>query len=111
MRRTLVELPARMYAAGTRPVARRPRNARPPPSLSFAHIAAGRTDLLARYAGQRLALHDDIVPDASMRERAVQLRITAGADMCYLIDRLESSRPVLTTPEQASVLGSDGHGK
>jgi hypothetical protein len=51
----------------------------------LAQITAGRTDLLAQYAGQSLAVHDT-GPGAAAYERAVQLCITAGADMS-LIDR------------------------
>jgi hypothetical protein len=58
----------------------------------LAHLAAERTDLLARYAGQTLA-RQGTGPDAAACERAVHLCITAGADMT-LIDRWSrESRP------------------
>lgn len=76
----------RWYAAGGPPTARRQAVA----LAELAHITAGRTDLLARYAGQSLAMHDtrpdSTVPDNTVHERAAQLCITAGADMS-LIDR------------------------
>jgi hypothetical protein len=50
---------------------------------TLAQIAAGRTDLLARYAGQSLAWHD-IRPDDPSHETTVQLCITAGADMSLI---------------------------
>lgn len=58
----------------------------------LAHIAAGRTDLLALHAGQVLAQRDT-GSSVMANERVVQLCITAGADM-NLIDRWshESSR-------------------
>ena len=71
----------RWYAAGGPPTARRQAVA----LAELAHITAGRTDLLARYAGQSLAMHDT-GPDTAVHERAAQLCITAGADMS-LIDR------------------------
>lgn len=49
----------------------------------LAHITAGRTDLLAQYAGQSLARHDT-GPEAAAHERAAQLCITAGADMSLI---------------------------
>lgn len=58
------------------PIARREAAA----LAELAHITAGRTDLLARYAGQSLASHGTGL-DATMHERAAQLCITAGADM------------------------------
>ena len=63
----------------------------------LAHITAGRTDLLARYAGQSLAGHDT-GPGNAVHERAAQLCITAGADM-DLIDRWsrEDRRHLVTT--------------
>lgn len=76
----------RWYAAGGPPTAQRQAAA----LAELAHITAGRTDLLARYAGQSLASHDT-GPDATVHERAAQLCITAGADMS-LIDRW-SHRP------------------
>ena len=83
---------SRTYAAGTPQGARPPRNARQAAALAeLAHITAGRTDLLARYAGQSLASYDATAPDATTRERAAQLCIIAGADMS-LIDRW-SRRP------------------
>ena len=54
-------------------------------AAELAQITAGRTDMLARYAGQSQAWHD-IGPDAAVHERAAQLCITAGADM-GLIER------------------------
>ena len=71
----------RWFAAGGPPTSRRQAAA----LAELAHITAGRTDLLARYAGQTLARHDN-GPEAAVRERAAQLCITAGADMS-LIDR------------------------
>lgn len=46
----------------------------------LAHIADGRTDLLALHAGQVLARHDTGA-SVMANERVVQLRITAGADV------------------------------
>lgn len=69
------------YAADGPPTARRQAAA----LAELAHVTAGRTDLLARYAGQSLA-SADTGPGAVVRERAAQLCITAGADM-GLIDR------------------------
>jgi hypothetical protein len=43
-------------------------------------MTGGRTDDLARYAGQSLAWHDTW-PDNTVHERAAQLCIAAGADM------------------------------
>jgi len=58
----------------------------------LAHITAGRTRLLAQYAGQVLA-QPNPGPNPAARDRAVQLCITAGADM-GLIDRWSrESRP------------------
>jgi hypothetical protein len=71
----------RWYAADGPPTAQREAAA----LAELAHITAGRTDLLAQYAGQSLAPHDTR-PDAAMRERAAKLCIMAGADMS-LIDR------------------------
>ena len=71
----------RWYAAAGPPTSRRQAAA----LAELAHITAGRTDLLARYAGQSLARHDS-GPEAAVCERAAQLCITAGADMS-LIDR------------------------
>jgi hypothetical protein len=71
----------RWYAAGGPPTAQRQAAA----LAELAQITAGRTDLLARYAGQSLARHDT-GPDAAVHERAAQLCITAGADMS-LIER------------------------
>jgi hypothetical protein len=68
------------YASGA-PTARRQATA----LTALADLAADRTDLLARYAGQHLAQHG-AGPEAAACERAVQLCITAGADMS-LIER------------------------
>jgi hypothetical protein len=75
----------RWYAAGGPPTAQRQAAA----LAELAHITAGRTDLLARYAGQSLAGHRG--PDATVHERAIQLCITAGADMS-LIERCSRDR-------------------
>ena len=83
-----IEDVCRWYAASGPPTARRQAAA----LAELAHITGGRTDLLARYAGQSLAGHGTEA-DASARERAAQLCITAGADMS-LIDRwTRESRP------------------
>lgn len=66
----------RWYATGGPPTAQRQAVA----LAELAHITAGRTDLLARYAGLSLALHD-IKPEDSVHLSAAQLCITAGADM------------------------------
>ena len=71
----------RWYAAGGPPTAQRQAVA----LAELAHITSGRTDLLARYAGQSLAIHGT-GPETTVHERAAQLCITAGADMS-LIDR------------------------
>jgi hypothetical protein len=71
----------RWYSVGGPPAAQRQATA----LAELAHITGGRTDLLARYAGQSLASHDS-GPDATVHECAAQLCITAGADMT-LIDR------------------------
>jgi hypothetical protein len=86
----------RWYAAGGPLTAQRQAAA----LAELAHITAGRTDLLARYAGQGLA-SEDSGPDAAVHERAAQLCITAGADMS-LIDRWyrESRRPSATRIDQ-----------
>jgi hypothetical protein len=77
----------RWYAVGGSPTAQRQAAA----FAELAEITAGRTDLLARYAGQALAQHDT-GPDAAMHERAAQLCIMAGADMS-LIDRWSRGNP------------------
>ncbi|SRR5258708_3201785 len=78
----------RWYAVGDPPTAHRQAAA----LAELAHITAGRTGLLARYAGQSLAWHDTGA-DAAVHERAAQLCIIAGADMS-LIDRWSGqSRP------------------
>jgi len=66
----------RWYAVDGPPTAQRQAAA----LAELAQIAAGRTDLLARFAGQSLAWHD-AGSEAAAGERAVQLCITAGADM------------------------------
>ena len=63
----------------------------------LAHITAGRTDLLARYAGQSLSLHD-IKPEDSVHLSAAQLCITAGADM-DLIERWRHESHPAAEPE------------
>ena len=85
----------RWYAAGL-PAAQRQAAA----LAELARITAGRTGLLARYAGQSLARHDT-GPDAAVHERAAQLCITAGADMS-LIERWssESGRHGATRTDQ-----------
>lgn len=71
----------RWYAAAGPPTAQRQAAA----IAELAHVTGGRTDLLARHAGQSLAWHDS-GPDHAVHERAAQLCITAGADM-DLIER------------------------
>ena len=66
----------RWYATAGPPTAQRRATA----LTTLAQIAANRTDLLARYAGQSLAWHDTR-PDDPAHETAAQLCITAGADM------------------------------
>jgi hypothetical protein len=78
----------RWYAAGGPPTAQRQAAA----LAELAQITAGRTDLLARYAGQSLARHDT-GPEAAVRERAAQLCITAGADMSLIERWSRESRP------------------
>ena len=65
----------RWYACTGPPTAQRQMAA----LTELAHLTAGRTEFLARYAGQSLAEHDtaDCEP---FSQRAVQLCITAGAD-------------------------------
>jgi hypothetical protein len=46
----------------------------------LAHITNGQTDLLARYAGQALSHH----APTPATDRAIQLCITAGADMTQI---------------------------
>jgi len=79
----------RWYAGGDPPTAQREAVA----LAELAHITAGRTDLLARYAGQSLARHDT-GPESTAHERAAQLCITAGADMS-LIERWSRVKPLL----------------
>ncbi|HET9895169.1 MAG TPA: hypothetical protein VFQ44_09560 [Streptosporangiaceae bacterium] len=69
----------RWYAVAGPPTSQRQAAA----LTELAHITTGRADLLARYAGQTLAWHGS-GPDATARERAVQLCITAGADMALI---------------------------
>jgi hypothetical protein len=59
---------------------------------TLAQITAGRTELLARYAGQSLAWHD-IKPDDPMHETAAQLCIDAGADMSLIDQWHHQGRP------------------
>jgi len=66
----------RWFATGGPPTPQRQAAA----LAELAEITAGRTDLLAQYAGQSLARHNAGL-DAARYERAVQLCITAGADM------------------------------
>jgi len=66
----------RWYAVAGPPTAQRQAAA----LAELAEIAAGRTDLLARYAGQSLT-RPTTGPDAAVHECAAQLCITAGADM------------------------------
>lgn len=71
----------RWFADGGPPSAQRQAAA----LAELAHLTKGRTELLARFAGQSLVgQRDDTV--AAARDRAVQLCITAGADMS-LIER------------------------
>jgi hypothetical protein len=79
----------RWYAVQGPPSGRRQATA----LTELAYLADGRMELLARYAGETLARYGD-GPDADACGRAVQLCITAGADMS-LIERWsrESSRP------------------
>jgi hypothetical protein len=67
------------YAVGGPPTAQRQAAA----LAELAEITAGRTDLLSRYAGQSLA-RQEAGPEAAVYERAVQLCITAGADMSLI---------------------------
>ena len=78
----------RWYAVAGPPTAQRQASA----LAELAEITAGRTDLLARYAGQNLPQHGT-GPDAAMYERAVQLCITAGADMSLIERWSRESRP------------------
>jgi hypothetical protein len=59
---------------------------------TLADLVTGRTDLLARYASQHLARHGT-GPDAAACERAVQLCITAGADMSLIEHWSRESQP------------------
>ncbi len=76
----------RWYAAGL-PAAQRQAAA----LAELARITAGRTGLLARYAGQSLARHDT-GPDAAVHERAAQLCITAHEPHRALEPRKRASR-------------------
>lgn len=78
----------RWYAVGGPPTAQRQAAA----LAELAHITSARTDLLAQYAGQRLASRDT-GPNATAYERAVQLCITAGADMSLIDHWSRRSRP------------------
>jgi hypothetical protein len=86
------------YAVAGPPTGRRQAKA----LTELAHLAAGRTDLLARYAGQSLAWHDSH-PDDPVPEITAQLCIAAGADM-NLIDRWHqeglSRRAISTRPNR-----------
>jgi hypothetical protein len=82
----------RWFAIGGQPTSQRQAAA----LAELAEITAGRTDLLARYAGHSLARHD-AGPDAAMFECAVQLCIPAGADM-RLIERWSSAASRKTPP-------------
>src|SRR6202167_3915419 len=64
----------RWYATAGPPTAQRRATA----LTTLAQIAADRTDLLARHAGQSLAWHDTR-PDDPAHETAAQLCIEAGA--------------------------------
>jgi hypothetical protein len=69
----------RWYAAAGPPTAQRRATA----LTTLAQITAGRTDLLARYAGQSLAWHD-AQPDDPANETAARLCIDADADMALI---------------------------
>jgi hypothetical protein len=70
----------------------------------LAHITGGRTDLLARYAGQSLARHDAAL-DKAVHEPAAQLCILAGADMDLIERWRREGRPRRTRnrPEASAV--------
>lgn len=82
----------RWYAVGGPPTGTRQAAA----LAELAHITGGRTDLLARYAGQSLAGHDT-APGNTVHERAAQLCIAAGADMdvieCWRRERRPRASP------------------
>ena len=78
----------RWYAAAGPPTAQRRATA----LTTLAQITGGRTDLLARYAGQSLAWHD-AQPDDPAHETAAQLCIDAGADMALIEQWHHQSRP------------------
>ena len=59
---------------------------------TLAQIAADRTDLLARHAGQSLAWHDTR-PDDPAHETAAQLCIEAGADTALIEQWHHQYRP------------------
>lgn len=100
-----IEDVCRWYAAGGPPTAQREAAA----LAELAYITGGRTDVLARYAGQRLAWHDT-GPVDSVRERAAQLCITAGADMGLIERWRRQGRPRSVTrsrPESLRVNRND----
>jgi hypothetical protein len=78
----------RWYAAAGPPTAQRPATA----LTTLAQITGGRTDLLARYAGQSLAWHD-VRPDGPAHQTAAQLCIDAGADMALIEQWHHQYRP------------------
>jgi hypothetical protein len=96
----------RWYAAGGPPTAQRQAAA----LAELAHITGGRTDLLARYAGQSLAWHDT-GPDNTVLERAAQLCITAGADMDLIERWRRVSRPHRVTTNRPESSAMNRHGR
>jgi hypothetical protein len=78
----------RWYAAARPPAAQRRATA----LTTLAQISGGRTDLLARYAGQSLAWYDT-QPDAPAHQTAAQLCIDAGADMSLIEQWHHQYRP------------------
>ena len=89
----------RWYAVGGPPTGQREAAA----LAELAHITGGRTDLLARHAGQSLARHD--AADKAARECAAQLCIIAGADMNLIERWRRESRPrrTRTRPKTSAV--------
>jgi hypothetical protein len=78
----------RWYASAGPPTGQRQAAA----LAELAHITADRTHLLAQFAGHVLA-QPSPVPDPAGRDRAVQLCITAGADMTLIDHWSRESRP------------------
>jgi hypothetical protein len=78
----------RCYAAAGPPTQQRRATA----LTTLAQITAGRTELLARYAGRSLAWHDTR-PEDPVHETAAQLCIDAGADMALIEQWHHQSSP------------------